>query len=258
MRYFFIALISLYQRFLSPLKGYGCAYRIRHQSNSCSGAVKSLLAQHGVIKSIPLIRLRFRACRHAYDDLKAGYIPPYSADLPCDFPCGDGAFDCASSAGAGCDYCDVLDVIAEWKRLSARTKRRIIAVVLLVLLGLSYWFYGRAVSTVYLTDLGQEQLSFIDRLSQRDAPKVRVLLVVNGKKFYTDIVQLDSTETAYRLELEKSLYDTDIDRLEVLDARVNFANQLVLVDQVIEVFENPEKKGVGQRFKYHFKRRWHF
>ncbi|WP_240782748.1 membrane protein insertion efficiency factor YidD [Escherichia sp. E2661] len=44
-----LLLIMLYQRHLSPRKGYRCAYSVLYQTQGCSGAVKEIIQQKGVI-----------------------------------------------------------------------------------------------------------------------------------------------------------------------------------------------------------------
>ena len=68
---FWIKLITLYQSFISPYKGFNCAHNARYKSGSCSNAVKDLIADKGFIKALPLIRLRFRECRIAYEAIQA-------------------------------------------------------------------------------------------------------------------------------------------------------------------------------------------
>lgn len=69
MRYFLILLITFYQRFISPYKGCRCAYGCYHPGLSCSGQVKRILAEYGVIDGWPLICQQFRLCRASYDFL---------------------------------------------------------------------------------------------------------------------------------------------------------------------------------------------
>lgn len=66
MRFFLILLISFYQRFISPCKGFHCAYGYYHHGVSCSGQVKLILRKHGVVAGWPLIRRQFWQCRQAY------------------------------------------------------------------------------------------------------------------------------------------------------------------------------------------------
>ncbi|MEQ8962685.1 MAG: membrane protein insertion efficiency factor YidD [Coleofasciculus sp. C2-GNP5-27] len=60
-----IACIGGYQRYLSPHKGFACAYRRLHGGDSCSQYVKNLLTQQGVIATLNASRQRFQACRDA-------------------------------------------------------------------------------------------------------------------------------------------------------------------------------------------------
>lgn len=70
MRNFFMALIVFYQRFMSPYKGFSCAHRVVNNGMSCSEAVRLIVAEHGVISGIPLMRQRFRSCHLAYRSLQ--------------------------------------------------------------------------------------------------------------------------------------------------------------------------------------------
>jgi uncharacterized protein len=65
-----LAAIGGYQRHLSPRKGYGCAFRIAQGGTGCSGYAKAAIAEHGVVRAIPLIRQRFAACRDAAEELQ--------------------------------------------------------------------------------------------------------------------------------------------------------------------------------------------
>jgi putative component of membrane protein insertase Oxa1/YidC/SpoIIIJ protein YidD len=66
-----VMLITGYQRYLSPHKGFSCAHRIWHQGESCSQYVKRVVAEQGLGAAIPLVRQRFRDCRAANDLLHA-------------------------------------------------------------------------------------------------------------------------------------------------------------------------------------------
>lgn len=65
-----IFLITVYQRYLSPHKGYCCAHASLHQGDSCSQAVKAIIKQHGIWRGRQLIRQRFAACQAAYQQLQ--------------------------------------------------------------------------------------------------------------------------------------------------------------------------------------------
>jgi len=58
--------INLYQKYISPYKGYRCAYGVYHQNGTCSGIIKSRIQEHGLIKAYPMIKGQFQACKVAY------------------------------------------------------------------------------------------------------------------------------------------------------------------------------------------------
>jgi putative component of membrane protein insertase Oxa1/YidC/SpoIIIJ protein YidD len=57
--------IRLYQRRISPYKGFVCAHRVLHRGESCSQYVLRIVQQQGVRIAITAARLRFRDCRAA-------------------------------------------------------------------------------------------------------------------------------------------------------------------------------------------------
>jgi len=253
------AFIGFYQRFISPYKGFHCAHHVLHRGDTCSNAIKYLVLEHGLFKSRPYIKNRFHECRVAYNHLQASSQPSHSADISCDLPCDIGFGDCGgSSSGGGAFDCLGCDWPFGRDRLSRRTKRFIDIGLVLTVLVLAYVFYGRQIGSVYVTDLGVQQQGLIKRLVQREHPQVRVVLLIDGEKHYSDIVQLDQLGVEHEFELESSIAGFEIDAIQILDARLNIANKLVVVGQVLEEFEAPKKQDVGQRFRYRLKRRWHF
>ena len=67
MKYLIIFLIKIYQKFISPLKGYSCAYRAIHGSSSCSLWALHSIDKHNLsILSLKLISRRLEKCRHTY------------------------------------------------------------------------------------------------------------------------------------------------------------------------------------------------
>lgn len=63
-------LITTYQKQVSPRKGFSCAYRILHRSESCSQYTKRTILALGMSQALPLIRQRFQACKGANQTLK--------------------------------------------------------------------------------------------------------------------------------------------------------------------------------------------
>ena len=64
--YSFASLITVYQRFVSPHKGFCCAHRALNDGLPCSQAIKRIVLRHGFLASWPHVRARFDACRAAY------------------------------------------------------------------------------------------------------------------------------------------------------------------------------------------------
>ncbi|CAN1210571.1 hypothetical protein TUMEXPCC7403_10270 [Tumidithrix helvetica PCC 7403] len=63
--------IAGYQRYISPHKGFSCAHRILHGSESCSQFVKRVIIEEGVVTAVKASRQRFQACKEANQILKA-------------------------------------------------------------------------------------------------------------------------------------------------------------------------------------------
>jgi putative component of membrane protein insertase Oxa1/YidC/SpoIIIJ protein YidD len=61
-----LTLISAYQRFISPYKGFVCAYRAKNpKRSSCSQFGKRAIERLGLITGVTLIRRRFAKCQKA-------------------------------------------------------------------------------------------------------------------------------------------------------------------------------------------------
>ena len=101
MRQLALATITAYQRYLSPYKGFGCAYRIHTGHASCSLLGYRVIRRYGVIAGIALLRRRTYLCGVAHRRYSTAYQRPHRAqrgdcDLGCDLPC-DFNFDLPSS-----------------------------------------------------------------------------------------------------------------------------------------------------------------
>jgi putative component of membrane protein insertase Oxa1/YidC/SpoIIIJ protein YidD len=64
------SVISVYQRRISPHKGFSCAYRVSKKRSSCSAFGKRALLKAGLLLFIPLLFRRFRKCSHTAAALK--------------------------------------------------------------------------------------------------------------------------------------------------------------------------------------------
>lgn len=65
IRWIPVLAIWFYQRFLSPVKGFSCAYRVYHNAESCSCYVKRIFIEQDLQTAITLSNKRFRDCSQA-------------------------------------------------------------------------------------------------------------------------------------------------------------------------------------------------
>ncbi len=65
-----IALINLYQSYISPYKGFRCAYGVVHNGESCSVRVKGVIGEVGLIRGWSAIVNQFKECRMSSELLK--------------------------------------------------------------------------------------------------------------------------------------------------------------------------------------------
>ncbi|MEM9543814.1 MAG: membrane protein insertion efficiency factor YidD [Cyanobacteria bacterium P01_E01_bin.42] len=129
-----VRLIRGYQKLLSPYKGFSCAHRLLHGSESCSQYVKKTLLEQDLRTAIALSRQRFRDCKRAKIVLHSQtieekekpkkrkkeveqYYPDNSTNGCFDLAdCGCGCLDCGSwgncdnplpdCGGCDCGDCD--------------------------------------------------------------------------------------------------------------------------------------------------------
>ncbi len=133
-----LAAIAVYQRRISPHKGYGCAYRLKHGGSGCSGVGRRLIRRYGLLKGWRVLQKRFERCRAENLRRRAGGMAyhqrgdcvPDIADCAPDVlhlpeTCGDSAA-CksrfCSSADCALEFCNCCDVF-DFGR-SKRKKRR--------------------------------------------------------------------------------------------------------------------------------------
>ncbi|WP_459992518.1 membrane protein insertion efficiency factor YidD [Methylosoma difficile] len=69
MRYAAAASISAYQKYLSPHKGFCCAYRHKTGRHSCSEFAKRIALRHGVIIMLRALPRQLARCKTAYQNL---------------------------------------------------------------------------------------------------------------------------------------------------------------------------------------------
>ena len=66
--------IEVYQRWLSPLKGFRCAHAAFFGGESCSAAVRRVVSEQGLVGGRADIAARFESCRQAYGHLRGAQV----------------------------------------------------------------------------------------------------------------------------------------------------------------------------------------
>ena len=108
-----LSAIRGYQRYISPRKGFACAWRRHTGHASCSTLGFRAVRRYGVARGLALIRQRTRLCGVAHRRFspvlrRAPLSQRGDCDLgcdapgDCDFPRGMGAFSCCD--GCSCDW----------------------------------------------------------------------------------------------------------------------------------------------------------
>jgi len=75
LRHFALAGLSGYQRFISPYKGFRCAYGVVHGRGSCSDIALRIARRFGARRTLQLIPLQAARCKHALVELQSADPP---------------------------------------------------------------------------------------------------------------------------------------------------------------------------------------
>lgn len=124
--------IRLYQRHLSPRKGYGCAYRLHTGRASCSSCGHRAISRHGLRTGLRLILRRTARCSQVNRQHRQHLALPRrpnaaqrgDCDLGCDLPC-----DPCEPGGRGlsraCDFLSCCDCYTgDWPNRNKKQPRK--------------------------------------------------------------------------------------------------------------------------------------
>lgn len=104
MRKILLVLIAGYQRYLSPQKGFCCAYRTHTGCQSCSALGFRAIRRYGVFAGLTILRRRLNLCgvvhrRHYVFQPRPFQRQSGFCDLGCDLPCDVSGIDGCISVG---------------------------------------------------------------------------------------------------------------------------------------------------------------
>jgi putative component of membrane protein insertase Oxa1/YidC/SpoIIIJ protein YidD len=66
--------ISVYQKYISPHKGFSCPHRVLHGGDSCSDYAKRMLTTQNLTTALQLSLQRFKHCTAASQTLKTAHV----------------------------------------------------------------------------------------------------------------------------------------------------------------------------------------
>lgn len=118
-----LAAIRIYQRVVSPYKGYACAYRVHTGKASCSNLGLRAIQRYGLARGLGVLRMRFAQCAGAHrDHAPARTAVRHQEGGYCDLACDGVSCDALSCLGEGleCGPCE----FPGGKGTDARRKRR--------------------------------------------------------------------------------------------------------------------------------------
>ncbi len=141
MKTMLLGAIRLYQRHLSPRKGFRCACHAAHpQRPTCSGFGYRAIARHGAWRGLALLRLRLADCRAISQRLRAQagsassrVMPPAHLHSPqagfidCDcsgLDCGGSECDAFDAIDCSCDALDIFGNLCGRAEKKAKAKSK--------------------------------------------------------------------------------------------------------------------------------------
>ncbi|RVU43070.1 membrane protein insertion efficiency factor YidD [Rubrivivax rivuli] len=107
--------IRLYQRWISPTKGFSCAYRVHTGRSGCSELGYRAIRRYGLLGGADVLNVRLALCSDCHAERKAisskRRAQLGSCDPPCDIPCDGKDARCLDG------LCDCLDCVdCDWKK----------------------------------------------------------------------------------------------------------------------------------------------
>ncbi|GEM_PF-3225806 len=101
IRHTIATLISQYQKYLSPLKGYSCPHRLLYGNESCSQYVKQTILEQDLRTALYMSRQRFRQCSLAGQELVR--LAAESNESSCNDCCSNSCLQCCDIVPSSCD-----------------------------------------------------------------------------------------------------------------------------------------------------------
>ena len=130
-----IALLAIrcYQRYVSPYKGFACAYRVHSGRASCSALGYRAIRRYGLQTGLGILRCRLYRCGIAHQwyrtaprplNRQAGVCDLVPCHLPLEAACHPPSLDCGADflSQVACSVCDAPCHFADWRAFGEGSK----------------------------------------------------------------------------------------------------------------------------------------
>ena len=256
-----LALIRVYKRNISPIKGFNCAHRAFHGGDTCSVAVTKIIKKNGLFLGLSSIRKRFKECSHAAKNLAI----TQTAELSC----GD-AGGCLDSSPGGCfeggggstdvtptsssSSCSILGLFVLFFSLGNPIKFAIILILSSTCLGGGYLLYGNKVAEVgiKIKDVALEDKDRkLSLVMDSELPDYQIILLVNNKKILSSVQHNSSAGDWLYMNIPVPFDLNDLQKITVV-------NKQLLLDKKLESVNYPIYSKESNKFEYDIDQRWSF
>ena len=252
-----LAVIRVYQKHVSPRKGFSCAYARAHQRGSCSQRVSDIIKQDGLFRGAARIRRQFRACGEAAAYLRGNQY----ADLDCSLGgCLDvgGPSGCFGGVGdsvtgrSGAQCVGAVDCLWPFGGRSRRRDSVIWLSLFAVCLGAGYFLHGSRVEGVEI-QLIESSTEDRDRkwglVANSELPDYQIIATINGQKVESTIAHNQSAEEWVQVHFPKSYPLAELDQFQI-------TNRQLLNAKVLDEILSPAASGEGNTYRYRMIRVW--
>ena len=260
MKWIAAGLICLYQRLISPWKGFRCAHGALHGGETCSEAVKQIILRKGLIPALQDIRDRFAECSRAASYLRNNPVQNPQKVLDCE--CG--VFDSCPDPVSGCGdlFSGGGSASAEVGGCSGTDSKSgspisiyflpfgfVFALLIISFFG---WSYTQQVSTVeirLLENVSEESDQLIGKLTGNELPDYQILLSTKNKNVRTNILKDVSARNWLVFHPQDTIKKSDILTVSILEKDV-------LGEKTLDVIYLSKKQSKGESFEIEVKANW--
>lgn len=126
MRSLVLAAIRAYQRYLSPYKGFCCAYHVHTGRSSCSALGYRAVQIHGALAGLLILRERMYLCGVSHRRYRPSRRRPHVKERgDCDLGCDGFDLPSGKSFGKVCDFLSCCDVgSCDWPERKRKKRKQ--------------------------------------------------------------------------------------------------------------------------------------